>query len=260
MPGLPETRKGVGLRGVFMALQEKRPKAEPFGAPDHSRDMGARHGMQFIDPSGVPAFDGVFLQAFNYEGDVARVVGFDGRMQLVDARGQRVGPSGLDFIEPFVHGFALANRGGSRASGRLRGGTWQLLDPSGQLHGAGVDAELVLPVQDGHACVLAGGQWGFMNTQGELVVKPRYKFLGCHSEGVAVAGSDTGDVYIDHAGAVVLPGPFEEATDFACGLARVKVGGKWGIIDRSGAFVHSRRLGPLWTGWRGPRARAASAF
>ena len=30
---------------------------------------------------------------------------------------------------------------------------------------------------------------------------------------------------------------FDEATDFSEGLAAVKIGGKWGFVDKSGKFV-----------------------
>jgi len=43
--------------------------------------------------------------------------------------------------------------------------------------------------------------------------------------------------YIDRSGRIVINPQFEEAGDFAEGLARVKTGGKWGYIDRTGRFL-----------------------
>lgn len=43
--------------------------------------------------------------------------------------------------------------------------------------------------------------------------------------------------YIDRTGRIVINPQFEEAGDFSEGLARVKVGGKWGYIDRTGRFL-----------------------
>ncbi len=43
--------------------------------------------------------------------------------------------------------------------------------------------------------------------------------------------------YIDRSGRIVINPQFEEAGDFAQGLAPVKMGGKWGYIDRSGRIV-----------------------
>jgi len=43
--------------------------------------------------------------------------------------------------------------------------------------------------------------------------------------------------YIDRTGRIVINPQFEEAGDFSEGLARVKTGGKWGYIDRTGRFL-----------------------
>ena len=43
--------------------------------------------------------------------------------------------------------------------------------------------------------------------------------------------------YIDRSGRIVINPQFEEAGDFSEGLARVKMGGKWGYIDRTGRFL-----------------------
>jgi len=43
--------------------------------------------------------------------------------------------------------------------------------------------------------------------------------------------------YIDRTGRIVINPQFEEAGDFSEGLARVKTGGKWGYVDRTGRFL-----------------------
>ncbi len=43
--------------------------------------------------------------------------------------------------------------------------------------------------------------------------------------------------YIDRTGRIVINPQFEEAGDFSEGLARVKAGGKWGYVDRTGRFL-----------------------
>lgn len=191
----------------------------------------------YIDVSGSPAFPGVFLDAFGFEGSVARVTLPDGRVALVDAQGSQIGDV-YDFIEPFMDGLARVNNGGRRKNGTVRGGSWALIDMSGTPRMDPIACEAMLNPSEDRVSVLVDGRWGFLDTHGRTIVEPNYAFITVHFEGLIVAATDAGDVYLDLEGNVALPGPFQEATDFVAGLAKVKVGGKWGIIDRRGRFVH----------------------
>lgn len=43
--------------------------------------------------------------------------------------------------------------------------------------------------------------------------------------------------YVDRSGRIAITPQFEEAGDFSEGLARVKMGGKWGYVDPTGRFL-----------------------
>ena len=120
---------------------------------------------------------------------------------------------------------------------------------------------------------LEQGLWGYKNGKGQVVMEPRFNAcMEFRDEGLAFAAvekegslryglltrsgmwaveptwSDVsyfeGDLaavaqeglwgYIDTLGTVVIPYQFEEAYDFFCGRARVRIGGEWGYIDRDG--------------------------
>ncbi len=144
-----------------------------------------------------------------------------------------------DFIEPLFEGLARVNDGGNRVNGTVRGGSWSLVDGLGTPRMQPMSCNVLLDPHEGRATFLDADRWGVMDTQGRVVLPPTYKFMGIYSNGLVVAATPTGDVYLDVNGSVVLPGPYQEATDFVDGFARVKVGGRWGIIDRDGRFVHA---------------------
>lgn len=199
--------------------------------------MTLRLASHYIDSTGKQAFPGAFRAGHAFSEAFAPVVRADGRMALLDRRGEWLGAP-HDLIGPFLDGIARINDGGTRANGRFVGGEWSLIDGHGELRMPPHPCDALLNAGEGRASVLHGKRWGLLDTRGQEIVPPTYNFLSVFSEGVAVAATDAGDVYIDVDAKVVLPGPYQEATDFKDGLARVKVGGLWGLIDRSGAFVH----------------------
>lgn len=199
--------------------------------------MAQPFASHYIDVSGNPAFPGAFVDALGFEGAVARVTLPDGRVGMVDAQGRQVGAV-HDFIEPFKDGLARVNSGGRRTNGTVRGGSWALIDMSGTPRTDPIACDVMLHPSEDRASILVDGRWGFIDTHGRMIVSPSYAFITVHAEGLIVAATDAGDVYLDLEGNVVLQGPYQEATDFVGGLAKVKVGGLWGIIDRGGNFVH----------------------
>ena len=208
--------------------------------------MALRLPSHYIDTSGNQAFPGTFRLAEAFEGDVARVTLQDGRMAVIDARGQWRG-SAHDFVLPYFEGLARVNDGGRRVDGTVRGGSWALLDMQGAVRTPPMACDIMLNPHHDRATYRVDGRWGFIDTTGRVVLPPTYAFMGVFCEGLTIAATDAGDVYLDVNGNVALPGPYQEATDFIDGLARVKVDGRWGIIDRSGAFVHPPEFDKIGT-------------
>ena len=95
---------------------------------------------------------------------------------------------------------------------------------------------------------------GFINKNGEYVIKPQFDSAGDFSEGLAEAG--VGDRskrkygFIDKKGNWAIKPRFDRAGAFSCGLAGVNLGfkrpegllsgyeyGKWGFVDKTGKMV-----------------------
>jgi hypothetical protein len=80
---------------------------------------------------------------------------------------------------------------------------------------------------------------GFIDTQGVIVIHPRFDWAGSFREGLAPVGLADRSVvkcgYIDKAGRFVIHPQYDTAHSFSEGLASVRTAGeagKWGYIGR----------------------------
>jgi len=81
---------------------------------------------------------------------------------------------------------------------------------------------------------------GYINKRGQMVLELQCDFTGEFREGLAIVKSEQLNKkgYIDKTGKLVIDGMFyREIDDFHEGLARVKVAGKWGYINKKGTMV-----------------------
>ena len=100
------------------------------------------------------------------------------------------------------------------------------------------------------------GLYGFIDTQGKLVINPRFTVVGQFSHGLAAAA--TGELkmkgsaalklgYIDRTGAFVIPPQFQTAGGFdeggfACVSIMTGPESRYGFIDANGKFVINPQL------------------
>ncbi|MCL2082244.1 MAG: WG repeat-containing protein [Oscillospiraceae bacterium] len=100
----------------------------------------------------------------------------------------------------------------------------------------------------------AGAQyptWGYMDAYGDIVISldeydenPFYGSKGAQfSDGLAVVWKNGKAGYINRAGEAVIPPQFVYAHLFVDGYAYAQTDEKSGIIDKTGAFVHSTPVG-----------------
>jgi hypothetical protein len=136
----------------------------------------------------------------------------------------------------------------------------RLGDKFGYINGQGV---LVIPAEyeevrefsDGMAAVRAGGHWGYIDKSGKVVIAPRftektesrtyagikvdvvlYDFSDFH-EGLAAVKVGEKWGYIDKEGKTVISPQFERVLWFSGGLAPVAIGGREGYVDTSGKIA-----------------------
>ncbi len=97
----------------------------------------------------------------------------------------------------------------------------------------------------GFAAIKYGGKYGFIDKQGQIVIKPRFDDAKDFSEGLArvrIGDSSRGKWgFIDRQGEFVIAPQFDHAENFSEGLAIVRTGdfrsGKYGFIDKNGIYV-----------------------
>lgn len=99
-------------------------------------------------------------------------------------------------------------------------------------------------VHEGRAAVLlpaadaAGERWGFLDNQGQLVIKPVFEQVGDYHYGAAAAMQQGKWGYIDLTGNWMIQPAFDHVQPFTqSGIAVVTTGGKPQLIDRKGAPV-----------------------
>ena len=89
---------------------------------------------------------------------------------------------------------------------------------------------------EGLAKVTVGDKSGYINRQGQIVIKPLFEISGCFCEGLAAVKIKEKWGFIDQTGNLVIPAKYDAVASFTEGLALVKVGKFWGYINRRGEF------------------------
>lgn len=116
-------------------------------------------------------------------------------------------------------------------------------------------------------------QFGFIDKEGRVVIKPQFTSAGDFTEGLAPASttdeggitSSLGEYFPDHyqmaferrwgfinkQGEWVIPMIYEQVRHFHDGLAPFRKNGKWGYLNRQGKEVVSPQFDEAWEFWRG---------
>ena len=92
-------------------------------------------------------------------------------------------------------------------------------------------------ISESLVCVRRNGNWGFINEEGEEVVKPIYDNAHCFSEGLARVEINDKWGFINKDGEEVIKPIYDNAHCFSEGLARVEINDKWGLINKKGEEV-----------------------
>ncbi|HEY7159741.1 MAG TPA: WG repeat-containing protein [Acidobacteriota bacterium] len=188
----------------------------------------------YIDKTGtlvIPTEGAEYLGKFS-EGLAAMKI--KGKFGFIDRTGKFVIQPKYDVADIFTEGLArVAIKKGEKY-------LWGFIDKSGKER-TSLQFEDACNFSEGLACVGVGNLFGFINTDGNFVINPKYDFTGDFQEGLApVHNVKFG--YIDRSGKMVIPEQFDIAHGFSEGMAAVAQdpgngSPVWGFIDKEGNFV-----------------------
>ncbi len=101
------------------------------------------------------------------------------------------------------------------------------------------ELEKVEPFSEGWAAFAQGDQWGYLNTEGTVVVQPQYESVGPLVGGRAAVQQEGKWGFLDTEGNIVIEPQFEEygSYDAQSKEISVKQEGKWGVIDLQGTVI-----------------------
>jgi WG containing repeat len=92
---------------------------------------------------------------------------------------------------------------------------------------------------EGLAAFRKGRQWGFVDKQGKEVIAPQFSRVRDFSEGLAAVRVDKVWTYCNRRGRLIIkPSAWCSAGKFKSGMAIIKQGAKYGLVNQSGDLIH----------------------
>lgn len=168
-----------------------------------------------------------FVGPYNGGGDGLTLVMKDEKSGYVNKNGEVIIPIEYDELSSFNEGIAVAKTGDKV----------QFID----LQGPSVTKSVyndARPFSNGIAAYKIGEKWGYVSKEGLPIVRPKFDEANFFTEKVAAAKFNGKWRLISREGDTVaeLPG-ITDIGSYTRGLAVVKKGEQWGIIDEAGNFV-----------------------
>ncbi len=120
---------------------------------------------------------------------------------------------------------------------------FKLIDTN--FHDASREYALIMPYADKCYRVSTPEGMGLISYDGKSLIEPGPYTIGKSQYGRMkfANGSDGSCGFIDNTGTLVIPTKYTDANDFEHGMAKVKVGDSWGIINTDGSEI----LTAKWT-------------
>ena len=141
-----------------------------------------------------------------------------------------------------VASFALSGCGDARTASLFPApvdGKWGYIDRTGQMV-IEPAFDSALPFSYGLAVVIVNDQAGYIDDTGKIVIQPQFYRARGFSDGLASAGRYEAGVfqegYIDKTGAKISR-DFDEAEPLREGFGLVRLGDKWGYVDKTGEIA-----------------------
>lgn len=141
---------------------------------------------------------------------------------------------------PATQNLCIRNVREGRAAVQLPAAQQLLVENPAQPEGAAIPpaASEPQPAASPSPATPTGNRWGFLDAQGQLVIKPMFDSVGDFHYGAAKVEQEGKWGFIDTSGNWIIKPTFDQAENFTqSGLAVVTVNGKAQIIDRKGGQV-----------------------
>jgi WG containing repeat len=186
-------------------------------------DSAGKYG--FIDKTGKvvisPQFDSV---GYFHEG--LAQMRMNNTIGYIDKEGKIAINPQFDQVNNFSEGVAFVKIGSK----------WGVIDKEGKV-AINPQFDFGFQFSEGLAAVQIGKKWGYIDKKGQLIIQPTFDRAGLFEDGLAEFKSEKDSKlgYIDKKGKVVIQAKlFDQGFNFSEGLATVKLGDKWGYINKKG--------------------------
>jgi len=190
----------------------------------------------YVDKTGRAPIPSMFFECYNIMSFPIPVrVERDSKAGFVDQKGEYVIEAKFDVARPFVDGYAVVSLNNQQGYIDLKGEF--IIEP--QFYRANYFQNGLARVIIKDAETRRKTE-GYINNKGEFVVQPTIKMGNARdfSEGLAAVSIDGQKWgFINTDGKMVIAAEYEKAASFSEGLAKVRIDGKYGFIDKSGTLV-----------------------
>lgn len=209
--------------------------------------------MGFIDKMGRVVIETQFDNAWGFSEDLALVRTGDmrkGKYGFIDKQGQTVINLKYKMAKPFSEGLACAqieDWGKGKYGFINKNGQW-VIKPQydrAESFSEGLAGVWIGDVLNAFLSILSmvpnppeiTGTWHYLEKSGTCNFKIRNGWVGSFSEGLVQRKFGGVSTYLDRRGSEVIKTHFDIAKPFSNDLALVKVGNKWGYINKSGMYI-----------------------
>jgi hypothetical protein len=198
--------------------------------------------------------NGKELTPIKYDGAIISDEGIiwvreEGKWVIIDENGKELSSNRYDYdaVTPFTEGVSWV----------LKGNKWGLVDKNGK-EIISPKYEGICPFVGGFSAVMVGEKWGIIDKSGKEIIPIKYDGIGVYKpqgnnypfkdipcddledlvrEGLIAI--KVGDKYgfVDKSGKVVISPKYDAVIPFVGGIAAVKRDGKWGFVDKTGKEI-----------------------
>ena len=180
---------------------------------------------KYFDIHGTEVF-GDYAFAGRFRNNVAAVMVSEGNWKLIDGTGNPITDTTFsdvvlnEFEECAAKGFIIAKTGGKYHLYNLQA------EQIGDFSCDGAKAFV-----DEYAAFRKGEQWGFVDTQGNVVIQPQYEDAKSFSNGMGAVKTEDGWVFINSQDEIVIQEAFEDVSYLNDkGICFVKADGYWSYL------------------------------